>query len=110
MKAKMGDRKRFNISKEKKSNIIIIFKPAFSFFEIYKEDKKLRDNIVIKNSLLKKLASKKLKLRILNISFVSSFFKNKGAIITAEPFKKNKHSDIKNFLLKENTVSSFPKW
>ena len=110
MKAKIGDKKRFNIIKEKKSMIMTPFRSAFSFLEIYKDDKKLRHNIAIKNSSLKNLASKKLKLRILNISFVSSLFNNNGAIITAEPFKKNKHSDMKNFFLKWNTVSSFPKW
>ena len=89
---------------------MILFKSNDSFFEIYKEDKKLRHNIKIKNSFLKNCASKTLKLRILNISFVSSLLNNNGAIITVEPFKKNKHSDIKNFPLKENTVSSFPKW
>jgi hypothetical protein len=30
-------------------------------------------------------------------------------MITDDPFKKNKNSDIKNFLLKEKTVSSLPK-
>ena len=82
---------------------------AFSFFEIYKEDKKLKNKIAIKKSLLKNSASNKLKLRILNISFVFSLFNNNGAIITAEPFKKNKNSDMKNLRLKVNTVSSFPK-
>ena len=96
--------------KEKKSMIMIPFRLAFSFFEMYIDDKKPRHNIPIKNSLLKNSASKTLKLRILNISFVSSLFNNNGAIITVDPFKKNKHSDMKNFLLKENTVSSFPKW
>jgi hypothetical protein len=31
-------------------------------------------------------------------------------MITVEPIKKNKHSGIKYFLLKEKTVSSLPKW
>jgi hypothetical protein len=53
--------------------------------------------------------SNTLKFKILNISIVSAFFNNRGIKITDEPFKKNKNSDIKNFLLKENTVSSFPK-
>ena len=110
MKAKIGDKKRFNIIKEKKSIIMILFKSNDSFFEIYKEDKKLRHNIKIKNSFLKNCASKTLKLRILNISFVSSLFNNNGAMITVDPFKKNKHSDMKNLFLKENAVSSFPKW
>ena len=77
---------------------MIPFRSNVSFFEIYKEDKKLKHNIEIKNSFLKNCASKTLKLRILNISFVSSLFNNNGAIITAEPFKKNKNSDIRNFL------------
>ena len=106
----MGDKKRFNITKEKKSMIIRPLRSVFSFFEMYSEDKKLIHKITIKNPSLKNSISKKLKLRILNISFVSSLFNNNGAIITAEPFKKNKNSDMKNFLLKENTVSSFPKW
>ena len=101
MKAKIGDKKRFNIIKEKKSMIMILLRLAFSFFEMYIDDKKLRHNIPIKNSLLKNSASKTLKLRILNISLVSSLFNNNGAMITADPFKKNKHSDIKNFFLKD---------
>ena len=87
--------------------IIRPLRSAFSFFEMYSEDKKLRHKIVIKNPSLKNFISKKLKLRILNISFVSFLFNNNGAIITAEPFKKNKNSDTKNFLLKENTVPPF---
>ena len=110
MKAKIGDKKRFSMIKEKKSMIIIPFRFVFSFFEMYIDDKKPRHNIPIKNSLLKNSASKTLKLRILNISFVSSLFNNNGAIITVDPFKNNKHSEMKNFFLKENTVSSFPKW
>ena len=110
MKAKIGYKKRFNIIKEKKSMIMTLLRFVFSFFEMYIDDKKLRHNIPIKNSLLKNSASKTLKLRILNISFVSSLFNNNGAIITVDPFKKNKHSDMKNFFLKWNTVSSFPKW
>ena len=110
MKAKRGDKKRFNIMREKKSMIMILLRFAFSFFEMYIDDKKPRHNIPIKNSLLKKLASKTLKFRTLNISLVSSLFNNNGAIITVDPFKKNKHSEMKNFFLKENTVSSFPKW
>tara|TARA_A100000164_G_scaffold181510_1_gene161221 strand:+ start:28 stop:453 length:426 start_codon:yes stop_codon:yes gene_type:complete len=110
VKAKIGDKKKFKIIKEKKSIIITPLRFVFCFFEIYKAEKKLKHNIAIKNSLLKNFASKISKFRILNISFVSSRFNNRGAIITVEPFKKNKHSDMKNFLLKENIVSSFPKW
>ena len=110
MKAKIGDKKRFSMIKEKKSMIMTPLRFVLSFFEIYKDDKKLRHNIPIKNSLLKKSASKTLKFSILKISLVSSLFKNNGAIITVDPFKKNKHSDIKNFFLKKNTVFSFPKW
>ena len=106
----MGDKKIFSMIKEKKSMIMTLFRLAFSFFEMYIDDKKPRHNIPIKNSLLKKPASKTLKFRILNISLVSSLFNNNGAIITVDPFKKNKHSEMKNFFLKENTVSSFPKW
>ena len=110
MKAKIGDKKIFSMIKEKKSIIITLFKFVFSFFEIYIEDKKPRHSIPIKNSLLKNPASKTLKFRVLNISLVSSLLNNNGAIITVDPFKKNKHSDMKNFFLKKNTVSSFPKW
>ena len=78
-----------------------LFRFVFSFFEMYIDDKKPRHNIPIKNSLLKNPASKTLKFRILNISLVSSLFNNNGAIITIDPFKKNKHSDIKNFFLKD---------
>ena len=97
----MGDKRRFNIIKEKKSMIMTPFKLALSFFEMYIDDKKPRHIIPIKNSLLKISASKTLKLRILNISFVSSLFNNNGAIITVDPFKKNKHSEMKNFFLKD---------
>ena len=110
MKAKIGDKKIFSMIKEKKSMIMTLFRLAFSFFEMYIDDKKPRHSIPIKNSLLKNSASKTLKFRVLNISFVSSLFNNNGAIITVDPFKKNKHSDRKNFFLKKNTVSSFPKW
>ena len=95
--------------KEKKSMIMTPLRLAFSFFEMHIDDKKPRHNIPIKNSLLKKSASKTLKFSILKISLVSSLFNNNGAIITVDPFKKNKNSDMKNFLLKKNTVSSFPK-
>tara|TARA_B100000941_G_scaffold147910_1_gene104900 strand:- start:246 stop:671 length:426 start_codon:yes stop_codon:yes gene_type:complete len=110
VKAKIGDKKKFSIIREKKSMIMTLFRFVSFFLEMYKDDKKLRHNIPIKNSLLKNSASKISKLRILNISFVSSLFNNNGAMITVDPFKKNKHSDIKNFFLKEKTVSSFPKW
>jgi hypothetical protein len=54
VKAKIGDKKIFSMIKEKKSMIITLFRFAFSFFEIYIDDKKPRHNIPIKNSLLKK--------------------------------------------------------
>ena len=110
MKAKIGDKKRFSMIKDKKSMIMTPLRFVFSFLEMYIDDRKLRHNIPIKNSLLKNPASKTLKFRVLNISLVSSLFNNNGAIITVDPFKKNKHSDMKNFFLKKNTVSSFPKW
>ena len=50
------------------------------------------------------------KFKVLNIAFVASFWNSKGAIITDDPFKKKRISDIKNFCLKWNTVSSFQKW
>ena len=105
----MGDKKRFSMIKEKKSMIMTPFRFEFSFFEMYIDDKKPRHNIPIKNSLIKRPASKTLKFRILNISLVYSLFYNSRAIITVDPFRKNKHSDMKNFFLKKNTVSSFPK-
>ena len=77
---------------------------------MYIDDKKPRHNIPIKNSLLKNSASKTLKFK--NSKYFICFFSllnNNGAIITVDPFKKNKHSEMKNFFLKENTVSSFPK-
>ena len=110
MKAKIGDKKRFSIISEKKSMAISPLKSVFFSYEMYKDDKKLKINIMIKNWSLKISASKTLKLSILNISFVSSLFNNSGAKITEEPLKMNKNSDMKYFLLKENTVSSFPKW
>ena len=110
MKAKTGVKKKFNINNEKKSMTMIPIRLAFFFCEIYKDDIKLKNNIIIKNWSVKIEDSKTLKLRILNISTVSALFNNRGTKIIDEPFKKNKNSDIKNFLLKENTVSSFPKW
>ena len=110
MKAKMGVKKKFNIISDEKSMNIIPFMLELFFFEIYKDDKKLKHNRIIKNWLLKTVDSKTLKFRILNISFVALLCNNNGAMITDDPFKKNKHSDIKNLFLKENTVSSFPKW
>ena len=106
----MGDKKKFSMIKEKKSIIMTLFRFVFSFFEMNIDDKNPRHSIPIKNSLLKNPASKTLKLRVLNISLVSSLLNNNGAIITVDPFKKNKHSDMKNLFLKKNTVSSFPKW
>ena len=110
MKAKIGDKKRLSMIKEKKSMIMTPFRFVFSFFDMYKDVKKLRHNIPIKNSSLKNPVLKTLKFRIRNISLVSSLFNNNGAVITVDPFKKNKHSDMKNLFLKGNTVSSFPKW
>ena len=110
MKAKIGVKKKFNIISDEKSIIIIPFKLLFFLFEMYKDDKKLIHNNTIKNWSLKTAESKTLKFKILNISFVAFLCNNNGAMITDDPLKKNKHSDIKNFPLKENTVSSLPKW
>ena len=110
MKAKIGVKKKFKIINDKKSIIIIPFKSAFFLFAIYKEERKLKHNSITKNLLLKTVDSKTLKFKISNISFVAFLCNNNGAKITDDPFKKNKHSDIKNFLRKEKTVSSFPKW
>ena len=95
---------------EKKSIIINPFRSEFLLAEINKEDKKLKHNKVIKNWFVNIWDSKTLKFKIWNISFVLFFWNNNGANITADPFKKYKHSEIINFLLKENTVSSLPKW
>ena len=95
---------------EKKSIIINPLKLGLFLFEINKEDKKLKHNKVIKNWLVNIWDSKTLKFKIRNISFVLSFWNNNGASITADPLKKYKHSEIINFLLKVNTVSSLPKW
>ena len=105
----MGVKKKFNIISDEKSIIIIPFKLVFFLFEMYKDDKKLKHNRIIKNWSLKIADSKTLKFKILNISFVAFLCNNNGAMITDDPLKKNKHSDIKNFLLKENMVSSLPK-
>ena len=110
MVGKIGVKKKFNINNEKKSITMIPIKLAFFFCEIYKDDTKLKNNIIIKNWSVKIEDSKTLKFKILNISIVSVLLNNRGIKITDEPFKKNKSSDIKNFFLKENTVSSFPKW
>ena len=95
---------------EKKSIIINPFMSELLFFEINKEDNRLKHNKVIKKWFVNIWDSKILKFKIWNISFVLSFWNNNGANITADPFKKNKNSEIINFLLKENTVSSLPKW
>ena len=110
MKAKIGVKKRFNIINEKKSININPFKSVFFWFEIYKDEKKLKHNNIIKNWSVNIWDSKTLKFKVRNISLVLSFWNNSGAMITVEPLKKNKHSGIKYFLLKEKTVSSLPKW
>ena len=110
MNAKIGVKKRFNIINEKKSININPFKSVFFLFEIYRDDKKLKHNNIIKNSSVNIWDSKRLTFKVRNISLVLSFWNNNGAMITADPLKKNKHSGIQYFLLKENTVSSLPKW
>ena len=110
MKAKTGVKNKFNIIKEKKSMIINAFKSTFFLLEIIRDDKKLKHKKVIKNWLLNNWDSKILKFKISNIALVLSLWNNNGAIITDDPFKKYKNSAIKNFSLKENTVSSLPKW
>ena len=45
----MGDKKRFSIINEKKSMIISPLKSVFFLCEMYKDDKKLKNNIIIKN-------------------------------------------------------------
>ena len=110
MKAKTGVKKIFNIINEKKSITINPFKSVLLLFEIYKDDKKLKHNNIIKNWSVNIWDSKTLKFRVWNISLVLSFWNNNGAMITADPLKKYKHSGIQYFLLKENTVSSLPKW
>ena len=110
MKAKIGVKKRFNIINEKKSININPFKSVFFWFEIYKDEKKLKHNNIIKNWLVNIWESKTLKFKVRNISLVLSFWNNSGAMITVKPLKKYKHSDIQYFLLKEKTVSSLPKW
>ena len=110
VKAKIGVKKKFNIISDEKSIIIIPFISKFFLFDMYKDDKKLKHNNIIKNSSLKTADSKTLKFKILNISFVAFLCNNNGATITDNPFKKNKNSDTKNLLLNENTVSSLPKW
>ena len=97
VKARTGGKKKFNKIMDKKSIIIINLKSALFLFEIYKDDKKLNNKKIIKNWSLKNDFSKILKFKILNISLVASLWNSNGAIITDEPFKKNKISDIKNF-------------
>ena len=110
MKAKIGVKKRFNIINEKKSIIINAFNSAFFLLDIMRDDKKLKHKKVIKNWLLNNWDSKTLKFKTSNISLVFSLWNNNGVKITADPFKKYKNSSIRNFSLKENTVSSLPKW
>ena len=110
MKAKIGVKKRFSIINEKKSITINPFKSLFFLLEIYKDDKKLKHNNIIKNWSINIWDSKTLTFKVRNISLVLSFWNNNGAMITADPLKKNKLSEIQYFLLKENIVSSLPKW
>ena len=105
-----GVKKKFNIIRDKKSIIIIAFVSIFFLFPMHKDEKKLKHSRIIISWSLKIEYSKILKFKILNISYVSFLLNNNGARITDDPFKKNKHSDKKNFFLKENIVSSFPKW
>ena len=49
----IGDKKRLSMIKEKKSMIMTPLRFVFSFFEMYRDEKKLRNNITIKNSLIK---------------------------------------------------------
>ena len=102
MKAKIGVKKRFNIINEKKSININPFKSVFFLFEIYKDEKKLKHNKIIKNWSVNIWESKTLKFRVWNISLVLSFWNNNGAIITVDPLKKYKHSGIQYLFLKEN--------
>ena len=110
MKAKIGVKKRFSIINEKKSITINPLKSAFFLLEIYKDDKKLKHNNIIKNWSVNIWDSKTLTFKVRNISLVLSFAYNNGSMITADPFSQHKISGIKYFLLKENTVSSLPKW
>ena len=105
MKAKIGVKKRFNIINEKKSININPFKSVFFWFEIYKDDKKLRHNKIIKNWSVNIWESKTLKFKVRNISIVLSLWNNSGAMITVEPLKKYKHSVIQYFFLKEKTLT-----
>ena len=77
---------------------------------MYKDEKKLKNKSIVKSSSLKIEDSKTVKFKIPKISFVALLWNNNGAKITDVPFKKNKNSDIKKSFLKENTVSSLPKW
>ena len=110
MKARIGVKKKFNIISDAKSMIIIPFMSVSFLFEMNKDDKKLKHNSIIKNWSLKIGDPKTSKFKIVNISFVALLCNNNGIKITEDPFKKNRHSDIKNERLKENTVSSLPKW
>ena len=53
MKAKIGVKKIFSIINEKKSITINPLKSAFFLLEMYTDDKKLKNKIIIKNWLLK---------------------------------------------------------
>ena len=110
MKAKIGVKKRLSIINEKKSITINPFKSEFFLLEIYKDDKKLKHNNIIKNWSVNIWVLKTLTFKVRNISLVLSFWNNNGAMITVDPLKKYKHSGIQYFLLKEKTVSSLPKW
>ena len=110
VKARIGVKKKFRSSKDKKSITIRDLISTSFLFDIYIDEIKLKHKNEIKNWLLKIEDLKTKKFKIWNISFVASLWNNNGAIITEDPFKKNKLSDIKNLFLKRNTVSSFPKW
>ena len=97
------------ISIDKKSVIKRILKLISFLFDKKNEEIKLKNKIITKKTSLKSEFSKILKFKVLKISFVSSPWNSKGAIITEEPLKKYRISLKKIYLSTKNTVSSLPK-
>ena len=61
---------------------------------MYKDEKKLKHNNIIKNWSLNSGDLKTSKFKTLNISFVAFLWSNRGATITDDPFRKNKNKTI----------------
>ena len=101
MKAKIGVKKKFNINNEKKSICMTPIRLTLLFCEIYKDDMKLKINIIIKNWSVKIEDWKTSKFKILKISIVSVLFNNKGTKITDVGSTDKDQSSLSDALLND---------